>query len=154
MAFRRTVLDRIGGFDECLGAGTPFACEDIDAVASASWAGIAGAYDPRPTVYHHHRRKAKHEENELWKAYDKGRGAYYVKYILRRNSRSKYLKSWMRSVVRGMINGARARNADGLRQSCWAMRQSLRELFGGFHYAITRLGQRMSRQSLASVPTE
>jgi hypothetical protein len=24
--------------------------------ASALWAGIAGAYDPRPTVYHHHKR--------------------------------------------------------------------------------------------------
>jgi len=132
MAFRKAVLDRIGGFDEGLGAGTAFACEDIDAVTAASWAGIAGAYDPRPTVYHHHRRKTKHEQNVLRKSYDKGRGAYYVKYILRRDSRSKYLKTWIRFVTRGIING-------NFRQRCWAMRQSLRELSGGFHYAVRRL---------------
>jgi glycosyltransferase involved in cell wall biosynthesis len=132
MAFRKAVLDRIRGFDECLGAGTPFACEDIDAVAAASWAGIVGAYDPRPTVYHHHRRKTKLEKNELRKTYDKGAGAYYVKYILRRDSRSKYLKTWIRFAIRRSING-------NLRQRCWAMRQSLRELLGGFHYAVTRL---------------
>lgn len=132
MAFRKAVLDRIGGFDEHLGAGMTFACEDIDAVTAASWAGIAGAYDPRPTVYHHHRRKTKHEENELRKSYDKGRGAYYVKYILRRDLRSKYLKTWIRFVTRGIING-------NFRQRCWAMRQSLRELSGGVHYAVRRL---------------
>ena len=59
MAFRRTILDQIGGFDENLGAGTSFACEDIDAVAASIWAGITGAYDPRPVVYHHHARKNK-----------------------------------------------------------------------------------------------
>ena len=83
MAFRKAMLDRIGGFDENLGAGTSFACEDIDAVAAVIWEGITGAYDPRPMVYHHQGRKTKHEERELWKSYDKGRGAYYAKYILR-----------------------------------------------------------------------
>ena len=89
MAFRRAILDQIGGFDENLGAGTSFACEDIDAVAALLWKGITGAYDPRPLVYHHHGRKTKREASDLRKTYDKGRGAYYAKYILRSESRVK-----------------------------------------------------------------
>ena len=133
MAFRRTVLDRIRGFDENLGAGTRFACgEDIDVVTAAVWAGITGAYDPRLKVYHHHGRKTKREERELWKGYDKGRGAYYTKYILRSDSRLKYIRGWMRSIIIGAIKG-------GLKERLWRVRQSLRELCGGLHYAAARL---------------
>ena len=105
MAFRRAILDHIGGFDENLGAGTSFACEDIDAVAAALWEGFTGAYDPRPVVYHHQGRKTKREERDLWKTYDKGRGAYYAKYILRSDSRSKYIKRWVGGVKGGAISG-------------------------------------------------
>src|SRR5206468_9904006 len=35
MAFRREVLVQIGGFNELLGAGTPFQCEDVDAMLRA-----------------------------------------------------------------------------------------------------------------------
>ena len=42
-AFRREVLEAIGGFDPGFGAGTPgFACEDVDAVARAAAAGWWG----------------------------------------------------------------------------------------------------------------
>ena len=135
MAFRRAMLDHIGGFDENLGAGTSFACEDIDAVAALLWEGITGAYDPRPIVYHHHGRKTKREERDLWKTYDKARGAYYAKYILRPDSRSKYIGHWVSSVKKGAISG-------GLKARFWCVRQSLRELYGGFHYLGTRVSQR------------
>src|SRR6185312_4972124 len=87
MAFRRTVLTRIGGFDPDFGAGTRFPAEDIVAAATAVWSGIAGAYDPRPTVYHHHGRKTERQGRILWKAYDVARGAYYAKFILRPDTR-------------------------------------------------------------------
>ncbi len=137
MAFRKAILNRIGGFDENLGAGTNFACEDIDAVASSLWAGVSGAFDPRPTVYHHHGRQTKREERDLWKTYDKGRGAYYAKYILRSDSRSEYLRHWMRATKGGAMSG-------GLRERFRAMRQLLRELCGGLHYFITRVRSDLS----------
>jgi len=132
MAFRRALLDHIGGFDENLGAGTSFACEDIDAVAALLWEGFTGAYDPRPIVYHHHGRKTKREARDLWKTYDKGRGAYYAKYILRSDSRSQYIRRWVGSVKDAAISG-------DLRHRLWYGRQALRELFGGLHYVAARV---------------
>lgn len=94
MAFRRGVLERIGGFDNALGAGTPFANEDVDAVARASAAGVAGGYFPGPTVAHHHRRREAAEVADLWRRYDRGRGAYYAKCILDFPQRARYARFW------------------------------------------------------------
>ncbi|MBB3444210.1 glycosyltransferase [Rhizobium sp. BK379] len=93
MAIRRDVLVKIGGFDRRLGAGTPFPCEDIDAVAAAVWAGYRGAYDPRPVILHHHRRKAA-DVPDIMLSYDKGRGAYYMKYLLKTETRAAYIRGW------------------------------------------------------------
>jgi hypothetical protein len=41
---RNAGVQAAGGFDEALGAGTRFPCEDIDAVAAAVWSGVPGAY--------------------------------------------------------------------------------------------------------------
>jgi glycosyltransferase involved in cell wall biosynthesis len=94
MAFRRSVLERIGGFDDALGAGTPFCSEDVDAVARASAAGFTGGYFPGPTVAHHHRRRDPAEVAELWRRYDRGRGAYYAKCILDFPERGRYARFW------------------------------------------------------------
>lgn len=93
ISFRRCALESIGGFDPDFGAGTRFACEDIDAVAAVLWSGCKGRYDPTPKVHHHHRRRLAQLEG-LWKEYDLGRGAYYAKYLLRRDSRFPYLRGW------------------------------------------------------------
>jgi len=74
LSFRREALQAINGFDPGLGAGTPFPCEDIDAVAAVLWAGFRGRYDPRPLVLHHHRRRDA-DVAPLRAAYDRGRGA-------------------------------------------------------------------------------
>ena len=137
MAFRKPVLDRIGGFDENFGAGAGFACEDIDAAASALWEGLSGAYDPRPTVYHHHGRKTEREARDLLRIYDKGRGAYYAKYILRSDSRSEYLRGWMRT-VKGEVRGAIRAILRGQRPT---MIRSLREICGGLQYVAARSRQ-------------
>jgi hypothetical protein len=135
MAFRKTCLDRIGGFDENFGVGSGFACEDIDAAAASLWAGIAGAYDPRPKVFHHHGRKTKSEEDALWCFYDKGRGAYYVKYILRRDSRSEYFRNWMRSIRSDLLAAVNAARKG--RYS--SVRRSRNEILGGLEYFIVWL---------------
>lgn len=93
-AIRRTALKKVNGFDERLGPGTPFACEDIDIMARLLANGYKGAYDPRPLMYHHHRRKTAAEAAALAKTYDYGRGAYYAKCMLNPVLRKVYAKNW------------------------------------------------------------
>jgi GT2 family glycosyltransferase len=128
MAFRRTVLERIGGFDERFGSRFP--CEDIDAVASALWAGIPGIYDPRPVVYHHHGRRTQREATELMRRYDAGRGAYYAKYVLMKVSRWKYITAWMSSVRDECIHSLRNCRFPVMGHSC-------RELFNGLWFVLS-----------------
>jgi GT2 family glycosyltransferase len=131
MAFRRSVLERIGGFDERLGAGTPFPSEDTDALAAALWAGIPGVYDPRPLVYHHHQRKTELEATQLLRSYDAGRGAYYAKYIMKNKAaRWKYIRAWFgfaRNVFIGTIR------AGELPKMGWWFR----EISGALRYAAS-----------------
>jgi GT2 family glycosyltransferase len=136
MAFRRETLETIGGFDECL----PVA-DDVDALAAALWAGIAGAYDPGPTVYHHHRRKTERDVRNLGLAYDKGRGRYYIKYIVfNRESRAAYAKAWFRS-VKAELRRAICNVRSGRRPT---MQRSLRELYGALHYLWSRAKRSLS----------
>jgi GT2 family glycosyltransferase len=79
MAVRRSALQEVGGFDEYLGAGTPFPSEDVEILARLSARGHGGCYDPDPVVLHHHGRKAGDDIRRLSTAYDRGRGAYYLK---------------------------------------------------------------------------
>lgn len=104
MAFRRSSLERISGIDAMFGAGTLFPCEDIDAVAACAWAGISGRFDPTIIVRHHHGRKAD-DYPALMASYDRGRGAYYTKYIMRPDSRSAYLRGWARQAFSGLHRG-------------------------------------------------
>lgn len=95
MAARRTVLEAVGGFDEMLGAGTPFPAEDVDFLSRASAAGFGGAYDPRPVVRHHHERRESAEIRQLQRAYDLGRGAYYAKGFLDPARRRNIARGWL-----------------------------------------------------------
>ena len=127
MAFRREALERIAGFDERLGAGTPFPSEDIDAAAAALWAGFPGVYDPRPVVFHDHGRRTQADVNALRARYDAGRGAYYAKHIWRAPSRRAYLRGWAKCI------------RQDLRESRWARRlprQSMREMISGARFIL------------------
>lgn len=98
MSFRRTAIEAVSGFDEWFGAGSLFACEDVDIVARISAAGWRGAYNPGPTVYHHHGRKTLDDAIRLMKQYDRGRGAYYAKGLLDPVMRRATLKNWYWSI--------------------------------------------------------
>ncbi|HUJ10140.1 MAG TPA: glycosyltransferase family A protein [Verrucomicrobiae bacterium] len=120
MIFHRRVIERVGGFDPMLGAGTPFRCEDIDYCGRASMQGFAGAYVPELTVYHHHGRKPGSQDLErIQKDNDYARGAYYMKFILL--GKMLYAREWLRH--------ARKRSQ---------RRIALRELNGGIRYAWAR----------------
>lgn len=99
MAFRREVIDQIGGFDTLFGAGRTFRCADIDFVGRAAQAGFAGAHVPDLIVYHHHGRKEGAALEALKRENDYARGAYYAKFILA--GRWKYLYRWSRLAVSG-----------------------------------------------------
>jgi GT2 family glycosyltransferase len=76
----REAFERLGGFDEALGAGTPFPCEDVDLCTRASLSGYVGVLLPQARVLHHHgRRPGSPELAAAEQGYDRGRGAYYVR---------------------------------------------------------------------------
>ena len=83
MTMSRAVIDRVGKFDERLGAGTPISSgEDIDYVLRAYAAGIAIEYVPDMTVAHYHGRKTIADAKALLKNYALGTGALYAKHIV------------------------------------------------------------------------
>ena len=98
VGFRRSALTQVGAFDARMGAGTPFACEDIDVLARISDAGWTVRYDPRPVVAHHHGRRTQAEATRLMHTYDAGRGAFYCKMLVSSPLRVQYAWHWLRSL--------------------------------------------------------
>jgi len=134
MAFRRSALERIGGFDVRLGPGTAFPSgEDIDAAAALLWLGIPGAYDPRMMVYHHHGRRTKQVVRALKHAYDVGRGAYFAKYIMRGDTRAEFLRGWARGVRTDLLAGWKNRHPPG--------GAPVREVLAAMRFAFQRDGK-------------
>lgn len=83
MVFARDVFRRAGFFNENMGAGTPFACEDIEMATRASLQGFSGALLPELIVLHDHGRKRGSPEAEKTReGYDYGRGAYYASFMI------------------------------------------------------------------------
>ena len=97
----RRALESVNGFDERFGAGALFSCgEDVDILARMLARNWHGAYDPRPLVYYHHRRKTQLEALLLLRQYARGRGAYYSKCILDPKLRPAYVRNWYEEIRR------------------------------------------------------
>lgn len=126
LAFRKPVLEAIGGFDERFGYSNGLAGSDADAVVRAAAAGWRGLYDPKLVVRHHHRRRSTDEVDRARHAYDRGRGAFYVKCLLDRRLRRTYFAGWLRLISQRMGD----RRLAG---------QILREFHGGGIYLLMRL---------------
>jgi glycosyltransferase involved in cell wall biosynthesis len=78
MAFRKSTLERIGGFDPVLGVGTPApGGEDVVAIIDILWSGGQVGYEPSAYVHHRHRR----EYGELLKQID-GYGLGYTAMLI------------------------------------------------------------------------
>lgn len=83
LAFRRSVLEKIGGFDEIMGPGASIPSgEDLDLAARANAAGWDGVYRPEMVIRHHHGRKEA-DIPKLVRLYAEGQGAYVLKHLLR-----------------------------------------------------------------------
>jgi glycosyltransferase involved in cell wall biosynthesis len=96
-AIRAHLLKKIGGFDPLMGSGTPYPCEDCDALLRASYAGANGQYCPQVVVSHHHRRQSVDDLLKIETAYLAGRGAFFMKMLFRSSHPIQILYQWMRS---------------------------------------------------------
>ena len=76
LAARRHVIAAVGGRDTRLGPGRGLAYEDIDFIRRVLRAGFRARFSPRPVVFHRPGPRNRAVE------YPRGRGAYYVKFIL------------------------------------------------------------------------
>ena len=82
VAMRRAVLERVGYFDEKLGAGTAcHAAEDTDYFYRAYLTGIALEMVPDMLVAHFHGRRQISERHKLLRNYAIGNGALCFKYL-------------------------------------------------------------------------
>lgn len=71
MAFRRRALERLGGFDERLGAGAAGCSEDSELWYRLLAEGGACLYEPAAVVFHHHRREPEALRRQM-RAYMRG----------------------------------------------------------------------------------
>lgn len=82
MIMPRPVFEKIGDFDQRLGAGTNLpGGEETDYICRAYLAGVPIEYVPDLLVYHFHGRKKKADGYKLFSNYFIGNGALYMKYI-------------------------------------------------------------------------
>lgn len=84
MAFRREALDRIGGFDVALGAGTPTGGgEDTLAITLVMLCGYEVVYEPVALMWHHHRQDMASLNKQLH-GYSVGLTAFYAALLRQR----------------------------------------------------------------------
>ncbi len=137
MAMRREVLDRVGFFDENLGAGT--ACpagEDTDFFYRAYLAGIALEMVPDMIVEHHHGRRLPADAIKLRRNYAVGNGALCAKYLFLYPNFSRHLVWDFKRCLRAIVSPPAEWDAE----KRVAMKQVfLNELLGVLIYYKSRL---------------
>jgi len=91
-AFDRAFLERLGGFDEALGAGTPTrGGEDLDVFVRVLRAGGVLAYEPAAMLWHHHRADDAALMKQLY-GYGTGLSAFLTKCLLQAGTRGELLR--------------------------------------------------------------
>jgi GT2 family glycosyltransferase len=113
MAFRATVLREIGGFDECLGAGSPAGGgEDLDAFVRVLLAGYRLSYEPAALAWHEHRVTQAELGRQMY-AYGKGLSAYWSKHLVAPRSRRQVAARLAAATARLVFLTRRSRAAAG-----------------------------------------
>lgn len=81
LAIWRAALERVGGFDESLGAGARFqSAPEVDLFDRLFAAGLAGRYEPRARAWHEQWRTPREKVHLDWR-YGLGTGARVVKLL-------------------------------------------------------------------------
>lgn len=100
MAFRRSSLDRIGGFDSVLGTGTPaMGGDDLAAFFRVIIGGEALVYEPGALVHHLHYREYEALQRQIY-GYGVGLTAFLTKAVL---DQPRLLFSLMTKAPRGCV---------------------------------------------------
>jgi glycosyltransferase involved in cell wall biosynthesis len=82
LVMRRTLVERLGPFDENFGVGSRIGSgDDADFIFRTYVAGVPIEYVPDMTVYHHHGRRTVEAARALWRKYTIGSGGLYAKYM-------------------------------------------------------------------------
>jgi GT2 family glycosyltransferase len=107
MTMRRTVVERLGPFDESMGSGSRIgAGNDIDYVYRAYLAGIPIEYVPDMAVAHFHGRKTASAGKALMQRYMQGSGALLAKHALRDLNLARPFYWDVKHAVREIITGS------------------------------------------------
>jgi glycosyltransferase involved in cell wall biosynthesis len=124
-AFTREAMQKLQGFDPDTGSGSTLdSGNDINTLIRCSALGLRGAYDPRPVVYHHHRRKPGADVEVLMRRYDVSRGAAFFLGLSHPATRAAYTWPLLRRVAGNVLKGR------------WGT--LAREVSGGYRYARIR----------------
>jgi glycosyltransferase involved in cell wall biosynthesis len=136
-AVDRHLVERIGGFDTALGAGSPTnGGEDLDMFVRVLLARRAIAYEPSSVIWHIHRADSEALGRQVY-AYGLGLTAYLAKHILDPSTRWEVLRGIPRGVWRLIQLMSRARGArEGVsrsrtRANASYRRAELRGMFAG-----------------------
>ena len=106
-----SVLRSLGGFDECLGAGSPTqGGEDLDIFVRLVTAGHALSYEPSALVWHEHRVDSDSLQRQMY-AYGLGLTAYLTKCVLGKGTRAAFVRRIPGGVVHALSLLARSRAA-------------------------------------------
>jgi glycosyltransferase involved in cell wall biosynthesis len=106
-----SVLKSLGGFDECLGAGSPTqGGEDLDIFVRLLTAGHGLSYEPSALVWHEHRVDDSSLRRQMY-AYGLGLTAYLTKYLLGQRSRGALMRRVPSGVRHAMTLLRRSRKA-------------------------------------------
>lgn len=136
-AVRRAVWERLGGFDERLGAGTRGqSAEDMDFIYRMLAAGERVLYEPHAVIYHE-RQELSRRIASRW-SYGYGMGAACGKWLRGRDPYAlRLLGGWLLWRGRGLFAALRARHAQGITEHQLMLRGTL----AGLGYGL-RLGER------------
>jgi GT2 family glycosyltransferase len=128
---RREWVDRVDGYDERLGAGSPGrAAEDVDLFYRLLRAGAHIRYEPAAIVYHERQSTARRAASR-W-GYGHGIGAFCALWLLRGDPYSlRILAQWMLDQSRALAEAVRAHAWIQARHRLLSLRGTLRGLLYG-----------------------
>jgi GT2 family glycosyltransferase len=132
-AARRGWLERVGGFDERLGAGSAGrAAEDADLIYRLLRAGATIRYDPAATVYHERQSKARRLASR--RTYGFGIGAFCLLHARKGDAyAARILAAWLGTQCVDFGRAVTRRDWFGARQRALSLRGGL----GGMLYGLT-----------------
>ncbi|MBV9195542.1 MAG: glycosyltransferase [Solirubrobacterales bacterium] len=110
MAFRREALLQLGGFDPCLGAGTPArGAEDLDISIRLILGGQTLVYEPRAIVRHHHLDTMSALYRKVF-SYGIGLGAFIFKTLATGPNRARLIRL-IPAAIRYLLSSSSRKNA-------------------------------------------